>query len=72
MHSKSMFAAILLLYATLLACGQEIGPGTSAPGAGQTIKAPVAEVRISQEPSFYEAVATINARTASTISSKLM
>ncbi|MFZ1984239.1 MAG: efflux RND transporter periplasmic adaptor subunit, partial [Desulfatitalea sp.] len=42
------------------------------PGAGQTIKAPVAEVRISQEPSFYEAVATINARTASTISSKLM
>jgi RND family efflux transporter MFP subunit len=72
MNSKNMSAAILLLCATLLACGQEIGPGTRAPGAGQTIKAPVAEARMSQEASFYEAVATINARTASTISSKLI
>lgn len=72
MHAKSMSAAILLFCAALLACGQEIAPGTRAPGAGQTIKAPVAEARISQEPSYYEAVATINARTASTISSKLM
>lgn len=71
MNSKSMSAAILFC-ATVFACGQEIAPGTRAPGAGQTIKAPVAEARISQEPSYYEAVATINARTASTISSKLM
>jgi RND family efflux transporter MFP subunit len=62
----------MILLALLTACGQEIAPGTTAPGAGQTIKAAVAEAAISQEPAYYEAVATINARTASTISSKLM
>lgn len=74
MTSKPVSMALIwmALLALLSACGQEIAPGTSAPGAGQTIKAPVAEAVISQEPAYYEAVATINARTASTISSKLM
>lgn len=63
---------LMILSATLIGCGNEIEPGTTGHGAGRTIKAPVAEARISQTPFFYEAVATINARTASTISAKLM
>ncbi|RJQ68230.1 MAG: efflux RND transporter periplasmic adaptor subunit [Desulfobacteraceae bacterium] len=63
---------LLGISAVLTACGNDIKPGTTAPGAAQTIKAPVAEAHISQTPFLYEAVATINARTASTISAKLM
>ncbi|MDA8141579.1 MAG: efflux RND transporter periplasmic adaptor subunit [Desulfobacteraceae bacterium] len=63
---------LLLAILPLTACGGAIEPGNTAPGAGQTIQAPVAEAHVSQEPFLYEAVATINARTASTISAKLM
>lgn len=67
-----MALPLMALLVFLVACGNEIGPGTSASGGAKTIKAPVVEAAISQEPAYYEAVATINARTASTISSKLM
>lgn len=56
----------------LVGCGEQIGPGTSAPVEREVVRAPVAEARISQEPFQYEAVATINARTASTIAAKLL
>lgn len=74
MTFKTVLMALtwMVLLALLAACGQEIPPGTSTPGTGQKIKAAVADAVISQEPAYYEAVATINARTASTISSKLM
>lgn len=71
MKSIQLFAITLCL-TVLVACGGEIEPGNTAPGAGKSIEAPVDEARISQEPFLYEAVATINARTASTISAKLM
>lgn len=72
MKSKSTLIVLLVILTALTACGKKIEPGNTAPDAGQTIQAPVAEARISQEPFLYEAVATINARTASTISAKLM
>jgi RND family efflux transporter MFP subunit len=72
MNPKITAIILLLILATLAACGNSIEPGNTAPGAGKAIQAPVAEARISQEPFLYEAVATINARTASTISAKLM
>ncbi len=68
----SMALPLTVLLVVLAACGNEIAPGTSAPGEGKKIKAQVVEAVISQESAYYEAVATINARTASTISSKLM
>ncbi len=72
MKSKRTMIVLLTMLAISTACGQKIEPGNTAPGIGQTIQAPVAEAKISEEPFLYEAVATINARTASTISSKLM
>lgn len=72
MKSPRLIIVGILTLVALTACGNEIEPGNTAPGAGQTIQAPVAEAQISQEPFLYEAVATINARTASTISAKLM
>ena len=63
---------LLLLPLTLTACGNDIAPGNTATGAGQSIQAPLVEAQVSREPLLYEAVATINARTASTISAKLM
>ncbi len=67
-----MFVVTLWIATWLSACGGEIDPGNTAPEPGKRIEAPVVEARISQEPLLYEAVATINARTASTISAKLM
>ena len=62
----------LLLPLTLTACSNDIAPGNTATGAGPSIQAPLVEAQVSREPLLYEAVATINARTASTISAKLM
>lgn len=72
MRKTPIFISIFLISIPLMACGHDIEPGNTPPGAGQTIQAPVAQAQISQEPFLYEAVATINARTASTISAKLM
>lgn len=72
MNVKSTMVVLSMILVVTVACGDKIDPGNTAPGAGQSIQAPVAEARISQEPFLYEAVATINARTASTISAKLM
>ena len=64
----SMAAVVILL----MGCDTEIGPGNTQPPSAQRIKVPVSRAEISREPFFYEAVATINAHTASTISAKLM
>jgi RND family efflux transporter MFP subunit len=63
---------LVLLSLTLASCGGDIAPGNTAPGAGPTVKAPLAEAHVGRTPLLYEAVATINARTTSTISAKLM
>ena len=63
---------ILLLAAAFIGCGQKIEPGTTPGSEPVTVKAPLGVVRITQEPFYYEAVGTITARTASTISGKLM
>jgi RND family efflux transporter MFP subunit len=57
---------------TLTGCGEKIEPGNTPGKAGDPVKAPLAEARITQEPVLYEAVGTITARTASTVSGKLM
>ncbi|MBR9981387.1 MAG: efflux RND transporter periplasmic adaptor subunit [Desulfatitalea sp.] len=73
MRRRHLLFLLGMLGVVLAGCGEKIGPGTTAgPAEVGVVQAPVAEARISQEPFVYEAVATINARTASTIAAKLM
>lgn len=72
MQSRRLGLTLLGLLLLVVGCGEKIAPGTSEVAAVGSVQARVAEARISQEPFVYEAVATINARTASTISAKLM
>ncbi len=69
-----VFCRYSLLFATafLWSCGDKIEPGTTAEAPARTIKAAVAEANIVLHPNFYEAVGTVKAQTASTISGKLM
>ena len=66
----------LLIYGmailTLSACGEKIHPGTTEEKASVTVKAPLAKAQVTHQPVYYEAVGTVTARTASTVSSKLM
>jgi RND family efflux transporter MFP subunit len=73
MNKRGVFRLVFILGAALLsACGQKIEPGTMEAGDGKSVKAEVAVARITQQPFMYEAVGTVTARNASTISSKLM
>jgi len=72
---KKIFIYIpLLIVAVSLfpGCGEKIEPGNVKPGQPLTVKAPVAIAKITSQPFIYEAVGTVTARTASTLSSKLM
>ena len=66
-------ALIMSLFAVAaLGCGEKIQPGTTGEQNAPAVKAPVAEAAVTDQPFLYEAVATITARTASTLSGKLM
>ena len=72
---KKIFIYIpLLIVAVSLfpGCGEKIEPGNVKPGQPLAVKAPVASAKIRSQPFIYEAVGTVTARTASTLSSKLM
>lgn len=53
-------------------CGGDIRPGNTEVKPGSTIKAEVATVETTRQPILYEAVGTVQARTAATISAKVM
>lgn len=55
-----------------LSCGEKIEPGTTAPKYTETVKASVAVAEVTRRPLLYEAMGTVQARTASTLSSKLL
>lgn len=63
---------IYLLMVALISCSDKIEPGNTEINELAVIKAPVAVAELTQQPFLYEAVGTVTARTASTISSKLM
>jgi RND family efflux transporter MFP subunit len=64
--------AVILMLSGLTACGEKIDPGVASKDEAIVVKAPVATVRVTRQPIFYEAVGTVTARTSSTLSSKLM
>ncbi len=73
MRLKLSTAALIIGISLLAAgCGQKIEPGTTADASKTTVKATVAVADIAQHPFIYRAVGTVEARTASTLSSKLM
>ena len=73
MNRRSIGPLVLLLVVVMsAACGQKIEPGTTGQGDQTSVKAEVAAAQITEQPFMYEAVGTVTARTASTISSKLM
>ena len=64
--------AIILFITFFISCSDKIDPGTTEKKAGTVIKASIKVAKLTHQPFLYEAVGTISARTASTISSKLM
>ncbi len=71
MKLKNHLLILIWMAILLIGCGNAIEPGNTAPGEVKTVKATIAEAHVSQQPFLYEAVATINARTVSTISAKI-
>lgn len=72
---KRLQAGVVICFFALggfFGCGEKIEPGTKPSSPGTTLKAAVAQARLSQQPLIYEAVGTVQARTASTLSSKVM
>ncbi|MBU1695619.1 MAG: efflux RND transporter periplasmic adaptor subunit [Proteobacteria bacterium] len=65
----SIFFGILLF---LTGCNDKIEPGTTEASPPSTVKAAVAVAAISNQPFVYEALGTITAQAASTLSSKII
>ena len=66
----SMF--LFLFFLMISGCGEKIEPGATAVPSGPKVKAEVAELEVSDQPMMYEAVGTVQARIAGTLSSKVM
>ena len=64
--------SLLLCTGLLIGCGEKIEPGTSEPAPGPAVRVTLATAEASSQPFVYEALGTVTARTASTLSSKIM
>ena len=64
--------AIVLFITFMVSCGDKIEPGTTEKKEALVVKVSLAVAELTQQPFLYEAVGTVTARTASTVSSKLM
>jgi len=69
-HCLSITLFSILIF--LAGCGDKIEPGTTKRANKKVVKVSVAVVREVKQPFIYEAVGTVEARTSSTLSSKLM
>ena len=69
---KILYIIILSFIILLSGCGDKIEPGTTKKVEKKAIKTTVAAATVIQQPFIYEAVGTVQARTSSTLSSKLM
>ncbi|MFH1156958.1 MAG: efflux RND transporter periplasmic adaptor subunit [Pseudomonadota bacterium] len=69
LHGIGISLAIICFF---MGCSDKIEPGTAGSGPPVSIKATVAEANITSRPVVYEALGTITALTASTLSGKIM
>lgn len=73
MLKKNLFYFLLLFVLLFfMGCGEKIEPGTTREAENKVIKTAVATAKVIQQPFMYDAVGTVEARTFSTLSSKLM
>ncbi len=63
---------VLSLVLLLMGCSDKIEPGTLQKNKNKVVKAPVAVTTVIKQPFLYEAVGTVQARTSSTLSSKIL
>ncbi len=74
-HPLLSFAGITMLALFVLSvsgCGDSVQPGNTASKTGAPIKTALAVVKTTTHPIIYEAVGTVQPRTAATISAKVM
>ncbi len=71
-QTATFFSLCLMLIIAGFGCGDKIEPGSTGQATGKTISTAVSLAEMNEQPSFYEAVGTVGARTASTLSSKIM
>lgn len=71
-HRIQISLIFLSIVVVFMGCGEKIEPGTTAKGPGKSVPAQVETARVSRQPFMYEAVGTVVARTASTLSSQMM
>jgi RND family efflux transporter MFP subunit len=69
---KAVLSAILVLAFVCLGCGDKIEPGNVKKDDPASVKANIAEAKYTVALLFYEAMGTVRAKTAATLSSKLM
>ena len=76
MKNKKIVTAVLLMAVPALlaaaGCTEKIEPGNTTGAAPKTIKAATAVAQVSTQPFYYEAVGTVSAQTASTLSGQIM
>jgi len=70
--NKKLIVLLALWIAMGCGCKDKIEPGNTRSQTGPPVRTAAATARQSLQPLFYEAVGTLEARTASTLSSKLM
>ncbi|RPJ11560.1 MAG: efflux RND transporter periplasmic adaptor subunit [Desulfobacteraceae bacterium] len=69
---KAILSVILILAFVCLGCGDKIEPGNVKKDGISSVKTHVAEAQYTVMSLFYEAMGTVHAKTAATLSSKLM
>ena len=70
--NKLLVSMLLFLVVIGAGCEEKIEPGNTRLQTGPVVRAAAATARLTLQPLLYEAVGTVEARTASTLSSKLM
>lgn len=73
MQKKSIsLIGLTIIFFLMTACGEKIEPGTTEKKSPGTVRAAVGTATIANQPFTYTAVGTVEARTRTTLSSKLM
>jgi len=71
-NKRFFYFIIFTLVVLLMGCGEKIEPGNVKASQKERVKATVVSAKLIRQPSIYESVGTVSAKTVSTISGKLM